>query len=157
MRNDLLTQRGATECFTKAGLAEGTSAAKFKTAAPNGAGTDYAIDGICYHKADTDDLSFTAHAQQAAKTKCIYLIQIDKDGTLSSKKGNEELTANLTAGKVVLHWPEPDDDKCPIGAVKIETANTATFTANTTDLSATDITDTWYDFAGGMPQAPLTS
>lgn len=156
MRN-FLQQRGATECFSKAGLAEGTTAAKFKTAAPNGAGIDYAIDGVAYHKADTDDLSLTAAAVQAVSTKCLYLIQIDSAGALSSVKGVEELTADLTNGKRVLHWPEPAEDKCPIGAIKVETDGSTTFTANTTDLGAAGITDTYYDFAGGMPSAPLTS
>lgn len=148
---------GATMCFSKAGLDEGTNAGTFKTAAPNGAGIDYAIAGLAYHKADGDNIAMTAHAAQAALTKCLYLVQINAAGTFSTKKGVEELTADLTAGKRVLHWPQPDSGNCPVGGFKVALANAATFTAGTTDFSATDVTVTDYDFAGGMPNAPLTS
>lgn len=150
-------QRGATECFSKAGLAEGTNSATIKIAAPNGAGVDYSIDGLAYHKADTDNITMTALTAQAALTTCLYLVSLNSSGDLSIKKGTEELTADLTAGKRVLHWPTPDSDKCPIGAFKIGLVNAATFTSGTTDLGASDVTDTYYDFAGGMPVAPLTS
>lgn len=149
--------RGATACFAKAGLAEGTNANTIKINAPNGAGIDYAINGIAYHKADTDNLAMTALSVQAVSTKCLYLVQIDSSGTVSMKKGTEVATADLTAGVAVLQWPVPDASKCPIGGVKIETDASNTFTSGTTDLSATGITDTWYDFAGGMPNAPLTA
>ena len=154
--SSLLNMAGQTACFAKAGLAEGTNAATIKTAAPNGAGTDYSIAGIGYHKADTDNIAVTAHAAQAADTKCLYLVQIDSAGTVSTKKGDEVLTTDLTAGNKVLHWPKPDDSKCPIGAYKVATV-AVTYTNGTTDLSAAGITATYYDFAGGMPLAPLTS
>lgn len=149
--------RGATACFAKAGLAEGTNANTIKINAPNGAGIDFAINGIAYHKADTDNIAVTAHSVQAVSTKCLYLVQIDSSGTVSTKKGTEVLTADLTAGTTVLQWPTPDANKCPIGAYKIETDGSTTFTNNTTDLGAAGITDTYYDFAGGMPNAPLTA
>lgn len=156
MRNDLPTQRGATEAFSKAGLAEGTGAATILIGAPNGAGVDFAINGLCYHKADTDNIALTAAPLQADLTKCLYLIQIDSAGVVSSKKGVEVLTAELDGQRAVLHWPEPDANKCPLGAIKVQTSG-ATFTAGTTDLGAAGITDTYYDFVGGMPHAPLTS
>lgn len=157
MRDENEVQRGTVECFSKAGLAEGTNSATIKTAAPNGAGTDFAIDGLAYHKADTDNISVTAHAAQAALTKCLYLVQIDSDGTVSTKKGTEQLTTDLTNGKQVLHWPKPDASKCPIGGYKVALANAATYTNGTTDHSASDVTVTYYDFAGGMPNRPLQS
>jgi hypothetical protein len=144
-------------CLSSAGLAEGTNDATIKIAAPNGAGIDYTINGLAYHKADTDNIAVTAHTAQAALTTCIYLVQIDSDGTVSTKKGDEELTADLTAGTAVLHWPRPDDDKCPIGAYKIATATATTYTNGTTDNSAAGITDVYYNLAGGLPHEPLTS
>ena len=78
---------GQTACFAKAGLDEGTNSATIKILAPNGAGIDFAIDGIGYHKADTDNIAITAHAEQAAASKCLYLVQIDSDGLVSTKKG----------------------------------------------------------------------
>lgn len=157
MRQDQLGgSRGTTECFSKAGLAEGTNANTIKILAPNGAGIDYAIDGLCYHKADTDNIAMTAATAQADLTTCLYLVQIDSDGTVSTVKGTEELTADLSAGTRVLHWPLPAASRCPIGAVKVKNI-AGTFTAGSTDLGAGTVTDTYYDFAGGMPVAPLTS
>lgn len=154
--SDLLALSGQTACFSSAGLAEGTNDATIKIVAPNGAGIDYAIDGLAYHKADTDNIAVTAHAQQAQLTSCLYLVQITSGGTVSTKKGNEELTADLgiTAS---LQWPMPDDNNCPIGGYKIATASGYTFTNGTTDHGATGITDTYYNFAGGMPLAPITA
>lgn len=157
MRQDQLGgSRGATECYSKAGLAEGTNAATIKTAAPNGAGTDYSIDGLAYEKTDVDNIAVTAHAAQAADTKCIYLVQIDSSQAISTKKGNEELTTELASGLKALHWPIPDANRCPIGAYKVATV-AVPYTNGTTDHSAAGITVTYYDFAGGMPTAPLTS
>lgn len=146
---------GVTACYSKAGLAEGTNAGTIKTVAPNGAGVDYAIDGIAYHLADTDNIAMTALAAQAADTKCLYLIQVNAAGTVSIKKGKEELTTDVTNG-MGLQWPQPDDNNCPIGGFKIATV-AVTFTSGTTDLSAAGITDTFYDFIGGMPNYPQTS
>jgi len=152
-----LSQHGFTGSVSSAGLAEGTNSATIKTAAPNGAGTDYAINGIAYHKADTDNISVTAHTAQAVLTTCLYLVQINSSGTVSTKKGDEELSADLSAGNVVLQWPFPDASNCPIGGYKVALANSATFTNGTTDHSATDVTVTYYNFVGGMPGAPITS
>ena len=157
MNDTLELPRGVTAAFAKSGLAEGTNSGTIKIAAPNGAGVDFAIKGIAYHKADTDNIAVTAHAAQAVLTKCLYLVQIDKDGTVSTKKGNEELTADLTAGKRALHWPAPDVGCCPLGGYKVALANAATYTNGTTDHSASDVTVTYYDFAGGMSAAPITS
>ena len=59
MFETLAGNRSGTLCLSKAGLAEGTNAATIKTAAPNGAGIDYAIEGILYHKADGDNVAMT--------------------------------------------------------------------------------------------------
>lgn len=148
-----LESRGFTGSFGKAGLAEGTNAATIQIATA----IAYAIRGLAYSKAVTDNIAVTAHAQQAVSTKCLYLVQIDKTGAVSTKKGDEVATADLTAGIKALHWPAPDKDKCPIGAYKVETDGATTFTNGTTDLGAAGITDTYYDFIGGMPDQPLTS
>lgn len=146
---------GRTACYSSAGLAEGTNAATIKTAAPNGAGIDFAIHGLAFHKADTDNIAVTAHAAQAADTKCLYLVQIDSAGTISTKKGDEVLTTEVAAGKA-LQWPDPDADKCPIGGYKVATV-AVTYTNGTTDHSAAGVTVTYYNFAGGMPSKPITS
>ena len=149
--------RGATMSFSSAGLAEGTNANTYKINAANGAGVDFAISGLCYHKADTDNIAMSAHAVQAVSTTCLYLVCLNSSGTASTIKGTAVLTADLTAGNKVLNWPTPTDDLCPIGAIKVVTDGSTTFTAATTDLGAAGITDTYYNFGGGMPHEPLAS
>lgn len=150
--------RGGTFCCSKAGLAEGTNANTLKTAAPNGAGTDFCIDGIMYHDVDADNQAMTALAAQAVLTTCIYLVTVNGSATpaLTITKGTEQLTADLTAGTHTLAWPTPPADSCPIGAFKVACASTATFTSGTTDLSAANLTVVYYDLAS-VPTAPLTS
>ena len=149
--------RGGTLCLSKAGLAEATTTAgAIKIVAPNGAGVDFAIGGKIYHKADTDDIAITAATAQAALYSCLYLVQLNSSGTLSTVKGTAVLTADVTAGKTPLTWPEPAASNCPIGAFRVDTASGYTFTANTTDLSATGITATYYDLFA-VPDAPIVA
>lgn len=149
--------RGGTMCLSKAGLAEGTNDATIKTAAPNGAGIDYMIDGAAYHKADTDNISPTTCTAQTTDTTCIYLVMLDTSGTLSVTKGDEVTTANLTAGTEPLVWPTPTANTCPIGYIHIATSG-GTFQVGVDDIT-TDVgshTITIVDLCT-MPVAPLTS
>jgi len=149
--------RGGTVCLSKAGLIKHTgSVATITIAAPNGAGVDFAINGILYHKADTTNIALTAAAVQPVLTKCLYAVCLDSSGTLSTVKGTAQLTADLTAGTKVLAWPTPTVDTCCIGALKIQCAVAATFTAGTTLLDASDLTVTYYDLFA-VPVSPLTS
>lgn len=144
-----------TGSFGKAGLAEGTNAATIKTNAPNGAGIDFAIKGIGYHKADTDNIAMTALALQAADTNCMYGVMIDSSGTVSLTKGNEVLTTKLGLSDS-LQAPPITDNTCPIGFMKIATV-AVTFTSGTTDLSASGVTATFYDLLGGIWERPQVS
>ncbi len=145
--------RGGTVCLGSAGLKIGNSDTKdVDIAAPNGAGIDFAINGIAYHKADAADIPITAHAVQAALYSCIYLVQLNVSGTLSTVKG----TAALTGSGEPLYWPTPTTDNCPIGAVRVDCASGYPFTGGTTDFDATGITDTFYSFFA-VPAAPLTA
>lgn len=117
----------------------------------------YAIDGIIYSKTGAaTDIPLTAAAIQPVLTKCLYLICIDSAGTVTSIKGTAVLTADLTAGTKVLEWPQPTAGTCPIGAVKMTLASTATFTPGTTALDAANCTAAYYDL-DTVPVAPLTS
>ena len=147
--------RGGTLCLSSAGLAIGGTASKAKIAAPNGAGVDYAINGLLYHKADTDDCILFTGLTQADLTTCLYLVQLDTSGTVTVVQGTAVLTASLTAGLAVLDWPTPTANKCPIGAIKLAT-NGGAFTGATTELSAATITDTYYNFVA-VPVTPLAS
>lgn len=150
--------KGGTFCLSKAGLAIGDGA---KTGpafvAPAGAGIDFCIDGILYNHADAATvLPLTAAAVQPVLTKCLYLICVDSGGTVTSVKGTAVLTADLVAGTKVLQWPVPTASTCPVGAVKMTLASTATFTAGTTALDASNCTATYYDLFS-VPTAPLTA
>lgn len=147
--------RGGTQCFSKAGLAIGGTTSLAKIAAPNGAGVDYAINGLFYHKADGDDCIAFTDLDQADLTTCLYLVCLDSSGTVSVVQGTAVLTASLTAGTAVLRWPTPTANTCPIGAIKIAT-NGGAFDGGTTLLGAATITDTYYDFTL-VPSAPLTA
>ena len=141
--------RGGTMCLSKAGLAIGDGA-KTGPAIVSvvGAGIDFMIDGLLYNKGDAATvLPLTAATVQPADTTCLYLMQIDKDGTVTSAQGEPVLNTLLAAGAKRLLWPEVDaDTKCPFGAVKVKTV-AVTFTPGTTALDASGITETYYDLA----------
>lgn len=143
---------GQTACLGKAGLAEGTNSATIQ----NATAIVYAIDGRAYSKAATDNIAITACAQQAQLTTCCYLVQINAAGTVSVKKGKEVLTADLGSSDNA-QWPAPDEDNCAIGGFTIATASGYTYTGGTTDNGATGITDTYYDFALGLPCLPVNA
>lgn len=151
--------KGGCFCLSKAGLAigDGAKTGTNSFAAPNGAGVDFAINGILYHKADAATVApFTAGTVQPVLTKCLYLVCIDSAGTITTVQGTPKLTADLTAGTEVLEWPEVPTNKCCVGAVKMTLALTATFTPGTTALDATNCTATYYDLFT-VPVEPLTS
>jgi len=158
---ETLAMSGFTGCLSKAGLGIAGTADRVKYTAPNGAGTDFAINGICYHVADGDNIdtgvpvNTDISAVQAADTVCLYLLQLDSAGALTVVKGEDVLSTDVTKGKAI-QWPRPGVNRCPIGGVKVVTV-AVTFTLATTDFSASGVTETWYDFAGGMPNYPQTS
>ena len=135
--------RGGTLCLSNAGLAVGGTSTGIAIAAPNGAGVDFCIKGVSYHKADAATAAITAATVQAVATTCLYVIALNSSGTVSSIKGTEVLSAELTSEEEFLFYPQVDDDVCPIGAVKVVTDATHTFTAGTTAFDATGITDTY--------------
>lgn len=144
--------RGGTFALSKAGVKIGNSDAKdIDIAAPNGAGVDYCIDGIMYHAADAADIAIDPSNEagvtistQAADTTCLYLFQLDADGALTTVKGVEVATADLTAKTKPLRYPTKDDDVAPIGFVKIVTV-AVTFLAGTDNFSKSGVTDTFVD------------
>ena len=155
--------RGGNICLSKAGLAEGTNANTLKTAAPNGAGVDYCIDGVNYHYADRDNLVMDACVIQPLLYSCLYLVTLnitslaDTVNGLTITKGTQRLTADVSSGRYPLWWPLLPDGECPIGAFRIDTT-TVTFTCGSTDLAAIVAagTVTYYDLMS-LPTSPITS
>jgi hypothetical protein len=152
--NNLEIPRGGTMCLSKAGLVVGSTATKAQIVAPNGAGVDFAIDGVLYHKADTDDsILFTGHTVTKLYTK-LFLVCLSATLVVTVTASSEVLITEYEAGNAVLKWPEPTADTCPIGAIKIA-ATTAVFTGATTSLG-TGNTATYYDIAA-VPPEPMTA
>ena len=116
------------------GLAEGTNAQTIQIAAA----VHFAINGVIYDKAITDNITMTACAEQAISTYCMYLVTLNASGTLKITKGTE-----LATDTAVL--PSRPANEAVIGAFKIATNGSTTFTSGTTDLGAAGITDTYYD------------
>jgi len=158
---DLLRFSGQTACYSVAGLVVGGTSTKIQIAATNGAGVDFCIDGIAYHKTDADDITMTALANQAASTSCLYMVTLTSDGTLAVSKGNEITTTDIGVVGGTLQWPVIPDDVCPIGGFKMSIDSTASgWTCGTTALDAANVVGsdaTYYDFLGGIPLAPQVS
>jgi hypothetical protein len=122
--------------LTAAGLAEGTNSATFKTVNT----LTFTNNGVFKSKAATDNLVFSAGTALAASQACLFAVWINASGTVTT-----------TQGPIVAA-----DDPCPVptqatanvtlvGLIKVTTSSAATFTPATTDLSATGITDVFYD------------
>lgn len=137
---------GGTFCLSKAGLAEGTNANTIKTAAPNGAGIDFCIGGVLYHLADGDNIAMTACVAQPVLTTCLYTVSVNAALAVTVTKGTEVLTAALGDGNTAISWPSAPAANCVIGGFKVVLASAATFTSGTTDLSAANVTATYFDF-----------
>ena len=171
MSDNLSLSQGATLCLAAAGLAEGTNANTIQIAN----NITYTIDGRFYSKATTDNIAISytgpsvyqaaAGGVQAVNggfsggvngSTRVYLICLNAAGTVSIVPGQIVYSAELAAGRVALPFPDAPAGVCPIGAMRIAlTAGTA-FTPGSTDLSATGVTDTWYDLMD-VPANPLTA
>ncbi len=148
---NLNQQSGITAAFATGGLAEGTNANTFKTTAT----VPYAIDGVLYSKAATDNLAFSAgHTSLAAGQSCLFGVVLDTAGNVTTVQGPIITTSDLTAKIKALHWPVQPAGKCMIGAIRVQCDNAAVFVPNTTDLGAADVVDTYYNLCG-LPSQPL--
>jgi hypothetical protein len=171
MSDNQSLNRGLTMALNSGGLAEGTNANTIKTVAD----INYVIDGRFYSKTTTDNIAisysgpsvyqaaaggiqtvnggFTGGANGSTR---IYGIFLDTSGAVSLLPGPIVDSAELAAGRVALEWPDAPNGVCPIGGMRIALTAGTTFTPGSTDLSATGVTDTFYNLAD-MPANPLTA
>jgi len=144
-------------CLSKAGLKIGNSDTKdVDIAAPNGAGVDFCINGVLYHKADAADIALTAGHTIEDDEYAIILVLLDADGDLTSVMGDTASLAGVTAGPEQIHFPTPTADTCPIGYIKVLNETGSDFVSGTTALDTSGITDTYVDLFS-VPVSPLTS
>jgi hypothetical protein len=122
--------------LTAAGLAEGTNSATFKTTNT----LAFTNNGVFKSKGATDNLVFSTGTALAASQACLFGVWIDGSGNVTT-----------TQGPIVA-----SGDPCPVpsqttagvtlvGLIKVTTSSAATFTPGTTDLSASGITDVFFD------------
>lgn len=171
MSDNLSLGSGLTMALNSGGLAEGTAANSIQIATA----INYIIDGRFYSKAITDDIaisysgpavyqaaaggvqnvngSFTGGVNGSTR---IYGIYLSTAGAVSILPGPIVDSAELAAGRVALNWPDVPAGVCPIGGLRIALTAGTTFTPGSTDLSASGVTDTFYNLAD-MPANPLTA
>ena len=155
------TPRGGTFCLSKAGLAIGSSGKDdLDIACPNGTGVGFVIDGVLYYKADATDIPVvvtdedaTAVSTQADETTCLYLVQLSTAGALTTIKGTEVDTDELTAETVNLKLPVGTADTCPIGYTQVVTDGD-TFLCGTDDFNKANVTATYVDLFA-IPPHPI--
>lgn len=122
--------------LTAAGLAEGTNANTFKTVNT----LTFTNNGVFKSLAATDNLTFSTGTALGNSQACLFAVWVNASGTVTT-----------TQGPIVA-----SNDPCPVpgqstanvtlvGLIKVATSSSATFTPGSTDLSATGITDTFYD------------
>lgn len=171
MSDNLSLASGLTIALNSGGLAEGTNANTIQIATA----INYVIDGRFYSKAITDNIaisysgptvyqaaaggiqavngSFTGGVNGSTR---IYGIYLDTSGAVSILPGPIVDSAELAAGRVALPWPDVPAGVCPIGGLRIALTAGTTYTPGSVDLSASGVTDTFYNLAD-MPANPLTA
>jgi len=123
--------------LTAAGLAEGTNANTFKTTNT----LTYTNNGVFKSKAGTDNLTFsTGHTALGNSQACLFGVWIDNSTAFSTSQG-----MIVAAGDPCPVPNAPASNVTLVGLLKIVTSSSATFTPNSTDLSATGVVDTFLD------------
>lgn len=134
--------------FTSGGLAvKAATDPDIKTASA----VVYAINGVLYsHAAGNIDLSAFTTEKLAAGKACLLAICLDADDEMTIVQG-DAVTIPASGEEMVFSIPEYGDGVCCIGAVVIENAGSSDFTIGTTNLDATGVTDTYFNFHKVFP------
>lgn len=144
--------RGGQATYSKVGLTLGTDVAKFKTVAT----ADFSIDGIIYNKGATDNIAFSSgHTALGNNQACTFGVWLDTGGNFTTTQGAVVSQADVTNGVAAVPMPDVVDNKAFVGLIKVKTA-IATFTPGTTNLNATNVTNTYFD-CNAIPTKPITS
>lgn len=154
---------GGNKCFTKAGLAVGTT-----TTLTTGNIQQTSIKGVSYSKATTsneatpttDAVTGAAFVGVQANKACVFTLCRDSGGNLKAIQG--QIVDNPTVGGVGHGpWYGPDlNTLAPIGSVLVKCASTAstwTFGASNFSGPPTGVTFSFEDWSGGVPPRPRAS
>jgi len=123
------------QCLAAAGLAIATDT----TQVQNANAVDYVIDGKVYSKAASDPLGAPSGSVQSESTKALYLFTLDSAGSVTVHQSKIVSSGDSVA------YPELPTGEAPVGAIKVETNGSNTFTPGSTDLNGTGITTTYID------------
>lgn len=129
---------------------EGTNANTFKITQP----VSYSIEGFGYYKAATDNLAFSAgHTALGNSQRCAFFICLDASGNVTTVQSTIVTPSPSGEQRAAAEIPQLSAlpgiaGRCVIGALVVTTGSSATFTPNTTDLSAAGVTFTKYNFVG---------
>jgi hypothetical protein len=171
MSDNLSLSAGFTAGLSSGGWAEGTNANTIQNAST----VTFVIDGRFYSKSATDNIAIsysgpTVYQAAAGGIQAVnggftggvngstrnYLICLDTSGAVSIVPGPIVDSAELAAGRVALMFPDSPNGVCPVAALRIALTAGTTFTPGSTDLSASGVTDTFYNLAT-VPANPLTA
>jgi hypothetical protein len=122
--------------LTAAGLAEGTNSGTFKTVNT----LTFTNNGVFKSKAATDNLAFSTGTALAASQACLFAVWINTSGTVTTSQG-----PIVASGDPCPVPSQSIANTTLVGLIKVTTSSAATFTPATTDLSASGITDEFYD------------
>jgi hypothetical protein len=122
--------------LTAAGLAEGTNANTFKTVNT----LTFTNNGVFKSKAATDNLVFSAGTALGNSQACLFGVWIDGSGTVTTTQG-----PIVAAGDPCPVPSQTTANVTLVGLIKVTTSSAATFTPGSTDLSASGITDVFFD------------
>lgn len=152
--DNLKLSQGGSFALTSGGLAEGTNANTFKTANT----ITFVTDGVFRSKGATDNVAFSSgHATVPVSSSVLYLVCLNASGDFSTVAGRAVPTAEVTAGTRALEWPaSPAGDVAVVGAIRVDTDSSTTFTPGSVDLGASGITDTYFNLFA-VPIRPLTA
>lgn len=122
--------------LTAAGLAEGTNSATFKTTNT----LAFTNNGVFKSKGATDNLVFSTGTALAASQSCLFGVWIDGSGNVTTTQG-----PIVAAGDPCPVPSQTTAGVTLVGLIKVTTSSAVTFTPGTTDLSASGITDAFFD------------
>jgi hypothetical protein len=122
--------------LTAAGLAEGTNSATFKTVNT----LTFTNNGVFKSLAATDNLTFSTGTALANSQACLFAVWVNTSGTVTTTQG-----PIVAAGDPCPVPTQATANVTLVGLIKVTTSSAATFTPATTDLSASGITDVFYD------------
>ena len=122
--------------LTAAGLAEGTNTATFKTTNT----LAFTSNGVFKSKGATDNLTFSTATALAASQACLFAVWINASGTVTTTQG-----PIVAAGDPCPVPSQTTAGTTLVGLIKVTTNSSTTFTAGTTDLSASGITAAFSD------------